>query len=294
MYRTHNHKAFVDDLLRWCRAQGKKMPTEAHPKWVEVEEVVPILGKATYQKPRGFWLPFAENVPESYDYEAYWEKTRYSHYISFRRGWFNVFNIAPDNRVRGSRGVFAGKLDRLKRVLTKVPVILSVHLLDKAYWFKHDPSVTPVLDIPSELPLLYPDEPEDFPLKDVRGYPNYWPARTLTAELERLRSACERIGMSKAETDLKVEKFRVDHPHSSHAICVLGYDDDTQTFLIQNSWHEWGIEEKGLAKLSYRYVEQFAHDANVIIPSLGERVTTESRTAETFAKLFGEYTPIVE
>ncbi|OMF31940.1 C1 family peptidase [Paenibacillus peoriae] len=45
-----------------------------------------------------------------------------------------------------------------------------------------------------------------------------------------------------------------------HAICVIGYDDNTQVFKFQNSWGEhWG--DKGFGYLPYKYMELYCKEA---------------------------------
>jgi C1A family cysteine protease len=44
-----------------------------------------------------------------------------------------------------------------------------------------------------------------------------------------------------------------------HAICFVGYDDVTQTFIVRNSWGaEWG--QKGYCFMPYAYVQKYASD----------------------------------
>lgn len=48
----------------------------------------------------------------------------------------------------------------------------------------------------------------------------------------------------------------INKSHGLHAICVIGYDDSTETIEFKNSWGIfWGNE--GYGRLSYRYIDLF-------------------------------------
>lgn len=284
---TLTHRDFVKSLLAWCFETDEEAPSEVRPIWVEVEEIVPVLGLRKRLKPERFWAPFAKaELPKEYDHESYWDKLNGPSGVS--RGWFNVFNITPEKTTRSNEYVFRGQLDRLKRFLTKMPIVLSVYIVDKSYWSAAN-SDTDVLDIPPKSPLYLPSDP--IALRGVQGYPNYWPGDTLETELSHLRTEYIKAGKSTEEIEARIAKFKKDHKTSCHAICVYGYDDDKRVFLIQNSWGTWGNE--GKINLTYRYVERFAFDANVIIPSKTERVTTHNRTEATLSSLlFADYAGI--
>jgi C1A family cysteine protease len=44
-----------------------------------------------------------------------------------------------------------------------------------------------------------------------------------------------------------------------HAICLVGYNDDTELIKFKNSWGNWG--DKGYGYFSYKYAEHFIWDA---------------------------------
>lgn len=291
--KWYNHRNFVTRLVAWCKANGKSVPEEVYPKWVEVEEVVPILGTATYMKPKGLWLPFAskDTPPDCYDYEEYWADRCYRGGC-FSRGWLNVFNIAPANTRDSRENLFAGKLIRLKSMLEKMPVVLSIYLLDDNHWFKYDrhtisETLRHTVDIPEERPI-YSEASDPAELRRFKGFPNYWSTTSsFSTAIERLRSACTRAGWSADAIAKRIAQFKEKNRQSAHAVCLHGYDDTTQTFLVRNSWGMWG--NAGTIHLTYRYVERFAFDASVIIPSETERITPTTRTATKRDELFDDF-----
>jgi C1A family cysteine protease len=49
-------------------------------------------------------------------------------------------------------------------------------------------------------------------------------------------------------------------PLGGHAICLVGYDDDTQEYKFKNSWSEkWG--DKGYGYITYKHMKQILMDA---------------------------------
>lgn len=84
-----------------------------------------------------------------------------------------------------------------------------------------------------------------------------------------------------------------ENPIGGHAICMVGYDDDTQLFKFKNSWGpRWG--ENGYGYLPYQYMEleySEAFSATDLIGNPNDLIRAKERVLEKLGEDFIENQP---